>query len=68
MNGGEPSKALPTYKRLWKIIVLYLEHLKMEPHVFMTGLFITFPITRVNALYERKSFIYVETSCGYWVF
>ena len=46
-------------------MVLYLEHLKMEPHVFMTGLFITFPITRVNTLYERKSFIYVETSGGY---
>ena len=33
----------------------------------MTGLFITLPITGVNALYERRSFKYVLISGGYWI-
>ena len=34
-------------------------------HVFMKGLFMIHTITGVNALYERISFKYVETSGGY---
>lgn len=36
-------------------------------HGFITGLFLAFPLTATNALYERRSFKYVLVTSGFWI-
>ena len=59
---GDPSKALPSYQTFMTDYGTTFRTFKHGAlHVFMKGLFMILPI----ALYERKSFIYVEISYGY---
>lgn len=36
-------------------------------HGLITGLFLAFPLTATNALYERRSFKYVMVTSGFWI-
>jgi len=36
-------------------------------HGFFAGLFIAFPISAINALFEQKSWKYILVTAGYWI-
>lgn len=36
-------------------------------HGFFAGLFIAFPITAINGVFEQKSWKYILINAGYWI-
>ncbi|TGD56924.1 DUF1761 domain-containing protein [Flavobacterium humi] len=68
MVGGDPSVAKPSYAAFMADYGDAFRTFKHGAlHGFMTGLFLVFPLTGTNALYERRSFKYVMVTSGFWI-
>ena len=68
MIGGDPTKALPSYRAFMSDYGTAFRTFKHGAlHGFMTGLFFALPVIGVGALYERRSWKYVLIAGGYWV-
>lgn len=68
MVGGDPTLAKPSYTAFMADYGTAFRTFKHGMlHGFMTGLFLTLPLTGTNALYERRSWKYTLISGGFWV-
>ena len=68
MVGGDPTIAKPSYAAFMADYGTAFRTFKHGAlHGFMTGLFMIFPVTATNALYEKRSFKYVMISSGFWI-
>jgi len=68
MVGGDPTIAKPSYEAFMADYGTAFRTFKHGAlHGFMTGLFMIFPVTATNALYEKRSFKYVMISSGFWI-
>lgn len=68
MVGGDPTAAKPSYAAFMADYGDAFRTFKHGAlHGFMTGLFLAFPLTATNALYERRSFKYVMVTSGFWI-
>jgi Protein of unknown function (DUF1761) len=68
MIGGKLEEAKPSYTAFMADYGdAYRTFKHGALHGFMTGLFLAFPMTAINAMYEKRSFKYVMISSGYWV-
>jgi hypothetical protein len=65
---GELSKALPSYSAFMTDYGTAFRTFKHGAlHGFGAGLFFTFPVIAINALFERKSWKYIFVHAGYWL-
>lgn len=68
MIGGNLETAQPSYEAFMNDYGTAYRTFKHGAfHGFITGLFLIFPLTATNALYERRSFKYVLVSSGFWM-
>ena len=68
MIGGDAATAKPSYAAFMADYGDAFRTFKHGAlHGFMTGLFLAFPLTATNALYERRSFKYVMVTSGFWI-
>lgn len=68
MIGGNLETAKPSYEAFMNDYGTAYRTFKHGAfHGFITGLFLIFPLTATNALYERRSFKYVLVSSGFWM-
>lgn len=68
MIGGDLSTAKPSYDAFMADYGTAFRTFKHGAlHGFLTGLFLAFPMTATNALFERKSWKYTFINSGYWI-
>jgi len=68
MIGGDLSTAKPSYNAFMADYGTAFRTFKHGAlHGFLTGLFLAFPMTATNALFERKSWKYTFINSGYWI-
>lgn len=68
MIGGNLETAQPSYEAFMNDYGTAYRTFKHGAfHGFITGLFLVFPLTATNALYERRSFKYALVSSGFWM-
>lgn len=68
MIGGDLSTAKPSYSAFMADYGTAFRTFKHGAlHGFLTGLFLAFPMTATNALFERKSWKYTFINSGYWI-
>lgn len=68
MAGGDISNAKPSYTAFMADYGTAFRTFKHGAfHGFLTGLFLAFPMTATNALFERKSWKYTFINSGYWI-
>ncbi|MEZ0005884.1 hypothetical protein ABH942_001241 [Flavobacterium sp. 28YEA47A] len=67
-TGGDPDKAGPAYDAFMAQYGTNFRTFKHGAlHGFMTGLFFTFPLVAINAMFERKSWKFIFINSGYWI-
>lgn len=67
-TGGDPKLAGPAYEAYMAEYGTDFRTFKHGAlHGCMTGLFFTFPLIAINALFERKGWKYIFINSGYWI-
>ncbi|TPD65689.1 DUF1761 domain-containing protein [Flavobacterium microcysteis] len=68
VTGGDPKKVGPVYDAFMaQYGTAYRTFKHGALHGFMTGLFFTFPLVAINAMFERKSWKFIFINSGYWI-
>ncbi len=68
MIGGDPSKALPSFKAFMDDYGTAFRTFKHGMlHGCMGGLFLAFPVVAINAMFEHKSWKFILINAGFWV-
>lgn len=68
VTGGDPDKVGPVYDAFMaQYGTAYRTFKHGALHGFMTGLFFTFPLVAINAMFERKSWKFIFINSGYWI-
>lgn len=67
-TGGDTDQAGPAYQAFMAEHGMKFRTFKHGAlHGFMTGLFFTFPLIAINAMFERKSWKFIFINSGYWI-
>lgn len=68
IGGGGAAEVKPSYAAFMNDYGTAFRSFKHGAlHGFLAGLFLAFPMTATNALFERKSWKYTFINSGYWI-